>query len=130
MSKLAWIVALVVLAATPAAAESAIPDLRGTWKGDSESIVIGPGASFCRSGARAAAQHYCVHDDGDNRMAGGSPARSRRRAARPRHRSDIAQRLDLHGGRRWLYRRNAGAQPDRACYMRQTPDARVASARR
>ena len=40
MSKLAWIVTLVVLIATPAAAQSTIPDLRGTWKGASESIVM------------------------------------------------------------------------------------------
>ena len=43
MSKLAWIVALVALS-VPAAAETAtpeIPDLRGTWKGESQSIVLG-----------------------------------------------------------------------------------------
>lgn len=44
MSKYAWIIVLVALA-TPAAAatqtETAIPDLRGTWKGDSQSIVLG-----------------------------------------------------------------------------------------
>jgi hypothetical protein len=43
MSKLAWIVTFVALAAAPAAAESAVPDLRGTWKGESESIVMGAG---------------------------------------------------------------------------------------
>ncbi|HEU4379677.1 MAG TPA: hypothetical protein VFR73_13995 [Hyphomicrobiaceae bacterium] len=42
MSKYAWIVVLAALA-TPVAAstETAIPDLRGTWKGDSQSIVLG-----------------------------------------------------------------------------------------
>ena len=42
MSKYAWIVVLVGLA-TPVAAstETAIPDLRGTWKGESQSIVLG-----------------------------------------------------------------------------------------
>ena len=43
MSKLAWIVTLAVFSVTPAAAESAIPNLLGTWKGESESIVMGPG---------------------------------------------------------------------------------------
>ena len=46
MSKLAWIVTLVALAtltAAPALAETAIPDLRGTWKGESETIVLGGG---------------------------------------------------------------------------------------
>jgi hypothetical protein len=40
MSKLAWIVMLAALTA-PAAAETALPDLRGTWKGESQSIVLG-----------------------------------------------------------------------------------------
>ena len=43
MSKLACIFALAVLAAPPAAAETAIPDVRGTWKGESESLVLGGG---------------------------------------------------------------------------------------
>jgi hypothetical protein len=43
MSKIAWIVVLAALSAS-AAAETAvpeIPDLRGTWKGESQSIVLG-----------------------------------------------------------------------------------------
>ena len=32
MPKLAWTVALGLIAAIPAAAETAVPDLRGTWK--------------------------------------------------------------------------------------------------
>ena len=44
MSKLAWIVVFATLSAAPAAAQqSAIPDLRGTWKGESESIILGAG---------------------------------------------------------------------------------------
>jgi hypothetical protein len=43
MSKLIWIVLLTTLTAAPAAAESAIPDLRGTWKGNSETIILGAG---------------------------------------------------------------------------------------
>ena len=43
MSKLGCILAFAMLAAMPAAAETAIPDLRGTWKGESESIVLGGG---------------------------------------------------------------------------------------
>jgi hypothetical protein len=41
MPKLAWIVVLGLIAAVPAAAETAVPDLRGTWKGNSESVVSG-----------------------------------------------------------------------------------------
>jgi hypothetical protein len=46
MSKLACIFTFalpLVLSALPAAAQTAIPDVRGTWKGDSESIVLNGG---------------------------------------------------------------------------------------
>jgi hypothetical protein len=43
MSKLAWIVIFAALTAAPAAAQNAIPDVRGTWKGESESIIQGVG---------------------------------------------------------------------------------------
>jgi hypothetical protein len=43
MSKLMGIIVLAALAAAPASAQTAIPDLRGTWKGESESIVLGGG---------------------------------------------------------------------------------------
>ena len=44
MRKLAWIVTLAALAAAPAAAtDPAVPELRGTWKGESHSIVMGAG---------------------------------------------------------------------------------------
>jgi hypothetical protein len=44
MSKLACISVLAVLAAVlPATAETAVPDLLGTWTGESESIVLGRG---------------------------------------------------------------------------------------
>jgi len=45
MRKFAWIVTLAALAAlsAPAAADTAVPEMRGTWKGDSHSIVMGAG---------------------------------------------------------------------------------------
>ena len=44
MTKLACISVLAVLATVlPATAETAVPDLRGTWTGESESIVLGRG---------------------------------------------------------------------------------------
>ena len=44
MSKLAWIVVLSGLSiATTAVAQTGVPDVRGTWKGDSESIILGTG---------------------------------------------------------------------------------------
>jgi len=49
MSKLVWIVVLATLTAAPAAAQQgAIPDLRGTWKGQSESIILGTGIMLRR----------------------------------------------------------------------------------
>ena len=43
MPKFAWIVTLATLAAAPSAAQTAIPDFRGIWKGESESIVLDGG---------------------------------------------------------------------------------------
>ena len=44
MSSLAWTLMLATLTIGPSAvAQTAIPDLRGTWKGDSELIVTGGG---------------------------------------------------------------------------------------
>jgi hypothetical protein len=44
MLKAAWIGTLaVVTIATTAAAQSTLPDLRGTWRGESETIILGPG---------------------------------------------------------------------------------------
>jgi hypothetical protein len=43
MSKFALIVTFSALAAMPAIAQAQIPDLRGTWKGESETIVLGGG---------------------------------------------------------------------------------------
>jgi len=43
LSRFAWIVAFTVFAAAPAVAESGIPDFRGVWTGESESIVLGSG---------------------------------------------------------------------------------------
>src|SRR5690349_7384266 len=43
MRKWSRIITLVTLLTTPALAQSTIPDLRGTWKGDSESVIAGTG---------------------------------------------------------------------------------------
>jgi len=46
MSKVARLILFAIaaaLAATSAAAQTAVPDLRGTWKGESESILLGGG---------------------------------------------------------------------------------------
>ena len=47
MSKVAWMITVVGLIGAPALAQTpaqgSIPDLRGTWKGESESVVFGAG---------------------------------------------------------------------------------------
>jgi len=43
MRKWAWVATLAALAALPAAAQNAFPDLRGTWNGESESIIADGG---------------------------------------------------------------------------------------
>ena len=44
MRNVAWIVTLAAaLAAAPAAADTQMPEMRGTWKGDSHSVVLGGG---------------------------------------------------------------------------------------
>src|SRR5215207_2683471 len=44
MSKFASIMALTgLITATAAPAQTAVPDLRGTWKGESETIILGAG---------------------------------------------------------------------------------------
>jgi hypothetical protein len=47
MSKLAWMITVAGLMGAPAQAQTpaqgSIPDLRGTWKGQSESVVFGAG---------------------------------------------------------------------------------------
>jgi len=43
MSRLAWARTFAVLTIPSAIAETAVPDLRGTWTGQSESIVLGRG---------------------------------------------------------------------------------------
>jgi hypothetical protein len=43
MVKRGWVGLLAALATLPAVAQSAFPDLRGTWKGESESIIADGG---------------------------------------------------------------------------------------
>ena len=61
MSKLAWTLMLATLTIGPSAlAQTAIPDLRGTWRGDSESIVTGGGnlEASVRSASRPRGQAH------------------------------------------------------------------------
>jgi len=131
MSKLAWIVTFVALAATPAAAESAIPDLRGTWKGESESIVMGPGNAH-HSAAPAPGPRLntiaftMTIDKQDGRRFSGmfTSARGNDPVIAVISRNGSIYMVDDDG-----YTVGTMLAPNRIelCYMRQTPDARVAS---
>jgi hypothetical protein len=59
-TKLALILVLAVLAAAPAAAQNAVPDLRGTWAGESESVVLGGGNSHHPANQAAEARFSSV----------------------------------------------------------------------
>jgi hypothetical protein len=61
MSKPAWIVMLVASTiATAALAQTAVPDLRGIWKGESESIILGAGNPHHAATASAAPRFNTV----------------------------------------------------------------------
>ena len=129
MSKYAWIVAL---AAAPAVAETAIPDLRGTWKGESESIVLG-GANPHHStpsppaGARLSAVAFTMTiDKQDGRRFSGtfSSARGNDPIIAVISRSNTIFMVDDDG-----YTVGTLLAPNRMelCYMHQSTGARVAS---
>lgn len=116
MPKLAWTVAFALIGAVPAMAETAVPDLRGAWKGNSESVVSG-GANPHHAAQSAETRFSSIAftltvDKQDGRRFGNVLLGAH---DRPSGRCDRPQRFDLHGGRRWIYRRYySGAGPDRA----------------
>jgi hypothetical protein len=131
MSKLAWIVTFVALAAAPAAAESAIPDLRGTWKGESESIVMGAGNAHHSAAPSAGPRLNSIAftmtvDKQDGRRFSGAftSARGNDPIIAVISRTGSIYMVDDDG-----YTVGTMLAPNRMelCYMRQSPDARVAS---
>jgi hypothetical protein len=131
MSKLAWIVTFIALAAVPAAAESAIPDLRGTWKGESESIVMGAGNAHHSANPSAGPRLNSIAftmtiDKQDSRRFSGSftSARGNDPIIAVISRNGSIYLVDDDG-----YTVGTMLAPNRMelCYMRQSPDARVAS---
>ena len=84
MSKLVCILTVTMLAALtamPAASQTAIPDLRGTWKGESESLVLGGGNRIIlRPNPTSRSCEAChLPSPSISRTAAASPARFRRR---------------------------------------------------
>jgi hypothetical protein len=131
VSKLAWIPTLAALAAVPATAETAIPDLRGTWTGESESIVLGVGNHHHRAKATAEPRLNSVAftlnvDKQDGRRISGtfSSAKGSEKIIAVVSRSGTVYLVDDDG-----YSFGTMLAPNRMelCYMLQSPATRIAS---
>jgi hypothetical protein len=130
MSKLARIALLVTFVTAPAVAETAVPDLRGTWTGDSESIVLGRGNDHhTGKGSEprmSSAPFTLTIDQQDGRRFSGT-------FSSPRH-SEKVIAVVSHSGPIYLidddgYTIGTMLAPNRMelCYLKQSPNSRIAS---
>ncbi len=132
MPTLAWIVTLAALTAAAAAqAQTAIPDLRGTWKGESETIILGQGNPHHAAPTPAAPRLNSVAftltiDRQDGRRVSGT-------FASPRG-SEAVIAVISRGGAIYMvdddgYSVATMLAPNRMeiCYMMQSPASRIAS---
>ena len=132
MSKLAWIVRLAALTAvTAAAAETAIPDLRGTWKGESETIILGAGNPHHAATKPASPRLNSVaftltvkQQDGRRFSGTFSSARGSEAVIAVISRTGTIYMVDDDG-----YNVGTMLAPNRMelCYLRQSPKSRIAS---
>ena len=131
MSRVAWIIMLAALAAVPADAQTAIPDLPGTWNGESESIVLGGGNSHHPATQAAAPRLTSVPftltiDKQDGRRFSGtfSSARGSEAVIAVVSRNGSIYLVDDDG-----YGVGTILAPNRLelCYMLQSPASRIAS---
>jgi hypothetical protein len=132
MSKLAWMAMLAALAASTATlAQTAAPDLHGTWKGDSESIVLGGGnthhlATQANEPELRSVSFTLTIDKQDGRRFSGtfSSARVGSKAIGVISRSGSIYMVDAEG---YTHGAMLGPNNMELCYLKQSPDARVAS---
>jgi hypothetical protein len=131
MSKLAWTVTLAaVIAATSAMAETAIPDLRGTWKGESETIILGVGnphhAATPSAEPRLNSVSFTMTIDKQDgrRISGTSSARGSEAIIAVISRTGTIYMVDDDG-----YDVGTMLAPNRMelCYLLQSPATRIAS---
>jgi tRNA pseudouridine-54 N-methylase len=132
MAKLASIVTLTALvAATSAMAETAIADLRGTWKGQSETIILGTGNTHHDATTTAEPRLNSVAftmtiDQQDGRRFSGtfSSARGSEKVIAVVSRTGAIYMVDDDG-------HDIGSMlaPNRMelCYLKQSPVSRIAS---
>lgn len=132
MSKLAWIVSCAMLiAVTVAVAETAIPDVRGIWKGESESIVRGAGNPHHASPKAASPRLNSIaftltvkQQDGRRFSGTFSSARGNDPVIAVISRTGAIYMVDDDG-----YTVGAMLAPNRMelCYMQLSPKSRIAS---
>jgi hypothetical protein len=131
MRKWSRIITLATFLATPALAQSTIPDLRGTWKGDSESIIAGTGNKHHTGAAQDAPEQRSmsftlVIDKQDGRRVSGtfSSARTSQSLIGVLSRTGTLLMVDKEG-----YTFGTLLAPDRLelCYLQAASDGRVAS---
>jgi hypothetical protein len=133
MSKVAATLTLTAIAALsilPAAGETAVPDLRGTWKGNSESVVSGganPHHATQSAETRFSAIAFTLTvDKQDGRRFSGTfvSARSNDQVVAVISRNGTILMADDDG-----YTVGTLLAPDRIelCYMHSSPGAKVAS---
>jgi hypothetical protein len=127
----ALVLTLAAFATSAPAAAQTIPDLRGTWKGDSESIVLG-GGNIHHTPAQSSEPEFrslpftlTVEKQDGRRFSGtfASP-RSSSKAVAVIARSGAIYLVDAEG-----YTHGTLIAPNQMelCYLKQSPEARVAS---
>ena len=130
MQRAALAVMLATLASLPAAAQDAIPNVVGTWKGDSQSIVLSGGNTHHRgksAGPRMSNVPFTlVVDQQDGRRFSGtfSSARHKEIVIAVISRNGAIYMVDDDG-----YTVGTLLSPNRLelCYMKRAQDGRVAS---
>ena len=132
MANLPWIVASAMLTAvTAASAEGAIPDLRGIWKGESETIIQGAGNPHHASPKAASPRLNSVaftltikEQDGRRFSGTFASARGTDPVVAVISRSGAIYLVDDDG-----YTIGAMLAPNRMelCYMQLSPKSRIAS---
>jgi hypothetical protein len=133
VSKLPWMIAFCAFASAAVAAEVAPPDVRGTWKGTSETIVLGTGNLHHTPTAKKAEPEFrsvpftMVIDKQDGRRFSGtfaSPRKSEKVLAVISRIGTIYMVTDDVG-----YTAGTMLAPDRMelCYMHVGPTSRISS---
>jgi hypothetical protein len=131
MHKSGWVVAVAMCVALPAAAQTSFPDIRGTWKGDSESIVARTGNTHHPGSPQSAPRltsvpFTLVIDKQDGRRFSGafSSARSTESIIGVISRTGTLFFVDTDG---YAYATLLGPDRLESCYLQIGQDARVAS---